>query len=104
MPKTVTFSNRHLDLASFAKCLAHPARIAIVTRLLDKPELCCNEIVRALPLAQSTVSQHLRALQQAGLLLVRSDGPRMHYRLDHSRLQSFCHAFQQTLRTDQQHH
>jgi ArsR family transcriptional regulator len=96
-----TFTKEQVELAEFAKCLAHPARIAIVTRLMESPELCCSEIVEALPLAQATVSQHLRALERAGLLIGKPDGIRVCYRLDRSRLKSFCHAFQETLQTAQ---
>lgn len=100
LSKHGTFNEKQVELAEFAKSLAHPARIAIVTKLMESPELCCSQIVDALPLAQATVSQHLRALERAGLLVGTPDGVRVCYRLDRSRLQSFCHAFQQTLKTD----
>ena len=98
-PLHPTFAPNQVALAEFAKGLGHPARIAIITMLLDAPELCCSEIVEALPLAQPTVSQHLRALERIGILVPKPDGVRVCYRLDRARLQSFCHTFQQVLRT-----
>jgi len=69
-------------LAALAKAIAHPVRLQIV-RLLSTREACvCGEIVDTLPLAQSTVSEHLRILKQAGLVKGEVDGPRVCYCLD----------------------
>ena len=66
-------------LARLAKALGHPARVAIM-RLLMRREACvCGEIVEELPLAQSTVSQHLKQLKEAGLIRGEVDGPRVCY-------------------------
>lgn len=66
-------------LAALAKALAHPARVAIL-RLLIRDEGCIvGEIVGELPLAQSTVSQHLKQLKDAGLIRGEVDGPRTCY-------------------------
>ena len=66
-------------LACLAKALGHPARVAIL-RLLMRRETCmCGEIVDELPLAQSTVSQHLKQLKEAGLIRGEIDGPRVCY-------------------------
>lgn len=66
-------------LASLAKALGHPARIAIL-RLLTRRQSCvCGEIVDELPLAQSTVSQHLKLLKDAGFVHGEVDGPRVCY-------------------------
>ena len=97
LSKAELFGAREVRLAGFAGALSHPARIAIVTMLMDGEELCCGDIVEALPLAQATVSQHLKALEKAGLVAVRPDGVCMLYRLVRERLQSFCHAFQEAL-------
>ena len=67
------------DLARLAKALAHPARVAILRRLLAQGECICGEIVSGLPLAQATVSQHLKVLKQAGLIAGEVDGPRVCY-------------------------
>jgi ArsR family transcriptional regulator, arsenate/arsenite/antimonite-responsive transcriptional repressor len=67
------------ELAMLAKALGHPARLQIV-RLLVRREACiCGDIVDELPLAQSTVSQHLKVLKDAGLIRGEIDGPRVGY-------------------------
>ncbi len=100
LSKAGLFGEREAGLAAFAGALSHPARIAIVTRLMEEGgELCCREIVAALPLAQATVSQHLKVLEKAGLVAARAEGVSVRYRLIRERLRSFCHAFQETLGT-----
>ena len=70
------------ELAALAKAAGHPARIRIL-RLLSRRETCvCGEIVDVLPLAQSTVSQHLKILKEAGLVRGTVDGPRVCYCLE----------------------
>lgn len=66
-------------LARFAKALGHPARVAILRLLLQRESCVCGEIVEELPLAQSTVSQHLKQLKMAGLIRGDVDGPRVCY-------------------------
>jgi ArsR family transcriptional regulator, arsenate/arsenite/antimonite-responsive transcriptional repressor len=67
------------DLAALARAVGHPARVAIL-RLLVRREACiCGDIVDELPLAQSTVSQHLKVLKEAGLVRGDIDGPRVCY-------------------------
>ncbi len=67
------------ELARLAKALGHPARVQIM-RLLVRREACiCGDIVGELPLAQSTVSQHLKVLKEAGLIRGDIDGPRTCY-------------------------
>ena len=67
------------ELAGLAKALAHPARVAILRRLIEHGECVCGEIVSCLPLAQATVSQHLKVLKTAGLIQGEVDGPRVCY-------------------------
>jgi len=67
------------ELARLAKALGHPARVAILRRLLSGGECVCGEIVEGLPLAQATVSQHLQVLKEAGLITGEVDGPRVCY-------------------------
>ena len=67
------------ELARLAKALAHPARVAILRRLLTQGECVCGQIVEGLPLAQATVSQHLKVLKGAGLISGEVDGPRVCY-------------------------
>src|SRR5690242_16712115 len=67
------------ELATLAKALGHPARVQVM-RLLVRREACiCGDIVDELPLAQSTVSQHLKVLKDAGLIRGEIDGPRTCY-------------------------
>jgi ArsR family transcriptional regulator len=69
-------------LAALAKAIAHPARLAIL-RLLSRAGTCVTgDVVAELPLAQSTVSEHLRILREAGLIHGEIDGPRTNYCID----------------------
>jgi len=70
------------ELALLTKAVGHPARVQIL-RLLARRETCiCGDIVDELPLAQSTVSQHLKVLKKAGLIRGDVDGPRVCYCLE----------------------
>ena len=62
--KKEEFTQKEQDLAAFAKAISHPARIAILKVLAEKNECICGDIVELLPLAQSTVSQHLKELKK----------------------------------------
>jgi ArsR family transcriptional regulator len=78
-PRPVEGDEADRELAGLAKALGHPARVQIV-RLLVRREACvCGDIVDELPLAQSTVSQHLKVLKEAGLIRGDIDGPRVCY-------------------------
>lgn len=74
------------DIATLAKALAHPARIRIVRLLLDKQSCIGGDIVTEVGLAQSTVSEHLRILKAAGVIVGEIERPRVCYSLDPSRL------------------
>jgi ArsR family transcriptional regulator len=67
------------ELARLARALGHPARVEIVRVLARRNTCLCGEIVELMPLAQSTVSQHLKVLKQAGLVRGEIDGPRVCY-------------------------
>jgi ArsR family transcriptional regulator len=67
------------ELAAFSKALAHPVRVRIVRMLARKEARMCSHIVDELPLAQSTVSEHLRVLRAAGLIVANESGPRVGY-------------------------
>lgn len=69
-------------LAALARALGHPARVAIVRMLARVPGCVCGDIVDRLPLAQSTVSQHLKQLKTAGIIRGEVDGPRVCYCLE----------------------
>jgi ArsR family transcriptional regulator, arsenate/arsenite/antimonite-responsive transcriptional repressor len=67
------------ELALFAKAIAHPMRVRILRMLAKKEARMCSHIVDELPLAQSTVSEHLRILRSAGLVQANENGPRVSY-------------------------
>jgi ArsR family transcriptional regulator len=67
------------ELAAFAKAIAHPVRVRILRMLAKKEARMCSHIVDELPLAQSTVSEHLRILRTAGLVRANENGPRVSY-------------------------
>ncbi|MBU1097779.1 MAG: transcriptional regulator [Ignavibacteriae bacterium HGW-Ignavibacteriae-2] len=77
--KKELFSLNETELAEFAKALSHPARIKILKILNEKNVCITGEIVELLPLAQSTVSQHLKELKNAGLIIGEVEGPKMCY-------------------------
>jgi len=75
------------ELAVFAKAIAHPVRVRILRMLAKKEARMCSHIVDELPLAQSTVSEHLRILRAAGLVRANENGPRVSYCIVPSALQ-----------------
>lgn len=80
--RPVEGSSADEELAKLAKALGHPARIAIIRLLCRRSSCICGDIVDELPLAQSTVSQHLKVLKEAGLVQGQIDGPRVCYCLN----------------------
>ena len=79
----------HESLAMICKALGHPARIRILQHLKEADRCICGKIVEILPLAQSTVSQHLKILKQAGLVIGEIEGPSTCYCLDKEKLSHF---------------
>jgi ArsR family transcriptional regulator, arsenate/arsenite/antimonite-responsive transcriptional repressor len=77
------------ELAKLARALGHPARAAIVRLLLEGGECNCGDIVDQVPLAQATVSQHLKVLREAGWIVGEVDGPRVCYCADPEALRRF---------------
>ena len=75
------------ELAAFAKAIGHPVRVRILRMLAKKEARMCSHIVDELPLAQSTVSEHLRILRTAGLVRANETGPRVSYCIVPSALQ-----------------
>lgn len=80
--KAQEFTEEDIHLAEIAKALAHPARIAILKYIAKQSACICNDIVEELPLSQSTISQHLKALKNVGLIAGEIDGPRTCYCLN----------------------
>jgi ArsR family transcriptional regulator len=70
------------ELAALAKAIGHPARVQILRLLARRSTCVCGDIVEELPLAQSTVSQHLKILKESGLIRGEVDGPRVCYCID----------------------
>ncbi len=93
----MSYSVANQQLAVQLKAVAHPARLQILEFLANRGECVCGEIVDVLPLAQSTVSQHLKILMQAGLLVGTIDGPRSCYCLDGQALIAFRQTFTERL-------
>ena len=77
-----TLTNDHQRLARMLKALGNPIRFQIVEYLASSQTCITNDIVRLLPLAQSTVSQHLKVLREAGLIKGVIEGPATCYCLD----------------------
>lgn len=80
--KTEEFTVKDNKIAKYAKALAHPARIAILQLLIKRQSCICGDIVDELPLSQSTVSQHLKELKEAGLIKGDIDGVKVCYCID----------------------
>jgi ArsR family transcriptional regulator len=77
------------ELALLAKAAGHPARVRILRMLSNREAKVCSQIVGELPLAQSTVSEHLRILKEAGLIRSSEDGPRVGYCIHYPALRRF---------------
>ena len=77
--KTEIFTDHQNRVADLAKALAHPARVAILQLLADRKACICGDLVDELPLAQATVSQHLKELKRIGIIKGNIDPPRVCY-------------------------
>jgi DNA-binding transcriptional ArsR family regulator len=95
--KTELFQKKDIRIASLAKSLAHPARIAILRQLAERKECVCGEIVDRIPLAQATVSQHLKELKTAGLIKGEVEGARSCYCLDPEGIRSLVATLNEML-------
>lgn len=80
--KIEEFTIKDNKIARYAKALAHPARVAILQLLIKKQACVCGDIVDELPLSQSTVSQHLKELKEAGLIKGDTEGAKVCYCID----------------------
>ncbi|MDA8715317.1 metalloregulator ArsR/SmtB family transcription factor [Flavobacteriales bacterium] len=74
-----SYTRTQVNIADLCKAIAHPARVAIVQYLLTQSACVCGDIVDELPLSQSTVSQHLKALKKVGLIQGTVSGPKVCY-------------------------
>ncbi|MCL6096947.1 MAG: metalloregulator ArsR/SmtB family transcription factor [Bacteroidetes bacterium] len=88
------FDKDEIDIAEVAKALSHPARLKIL-RILSQMNVCmCGEIVDLLPLAQATVSQHLKELKRVNLIQGEIEGPKTCYCIDTGSIQKIFEKFQ----------
>ena len=91
--KTEHFTDKQNAIATLAKALGHPARVAIIDYLLRVDACICGDIVNELPLAQPTVSQHLKELKNAGLIKGSIEGNAICYCIDESALSKLQRYF-----------
>ena len=87
--KTEHFTQRQNEIANVMKALGHPARVAIIDYLLSVDSCICGDIVNELPLAQPTVSQHLKELKNAGLIKGNIEGNAICYCIDDATFSKF---------------
>jgi ArsR family transcriptional regulator, arsenate/arsenite/antimonite-responsive transcriptional repressor len=87
------FSTEDQQMAAIASALAHPARIAILKFLAQKNDCICGDIVSELPLAQSTVSQHLKELKKVGLIKGEIEGVKTCYCIDWNTIENIIKDF-----------
>jgi len=85
-PCTLPADQTAEQIAALAWAIAHPARVRIVRLLISRNACVCGEIVDEMPLAQSTVSQHLKILKESGLVQGEVDGPRVCYCINPEKL------------------
>ncbi|WP_373235674.1 ArsR/SmtB family transcription factor [Cohaesibacter celericrescens] len=74
------------DLALAYKALSHPVRLMILSKIGKQSSRCCGDICSALPLAQSTVSQHLKVLRECGFIELETAGQQSHYRINQEKI------------------
>ena len=91
--KTEHFTDKQNNIALLAKALGHPARIAIIEYLLSVETCICGDIVNELPLAQPTVSQHLKELKTAGIIKGETEGNSICYCIDEKALKKLQSYF-----------
>ncbi len=91
--KTEHFTDQQNAIAILAKALGHPARVAIMDYLLEADACICGDIVNELPLAQPTVSQHLKELKNAGLIKGNIEGNAICYCIDEKALDQMQNYF-----------
>lgn len=91
--KTDHFTDKQNAIATLAKAIGHPARVAIIEYLMKVDTCICGDIVNELPLAQPTVSQHLKELKNAGLIKGNIEGNAICYRIDEKAIEKLQNYF-----------
>jgi DNA-binding transcriptional ArsR family regulator len=89
------FTDYQNHIAILAKALGHPARVAIIEYLMRVESCICGDIVNELPLAQATVSQHLKELKNAGLIKGSIEGNTICYCIDEKSIEKLIRYFSQ---------
>ncbi len=97
--KSEQFSTKHNDIAALMKALGHPARIAIFEHLLKIDNCVCGDLVDVLPLAQPTISQHLKELKSVGLIQGSVEGNSICYCLNENKIEEMFTYIQQIKQT-----
>ncbi len=87
--KKAEFAPHAVQLSEWAKAISHPARVEILRTVAERGTCICGEVVEVMPLAQSTVSQHLRELKDAGLITGEVDGLKSCYCINAEGLAAF---------------
>jgi ArsR family transcriptional regulator, arsenate/arsenite/antimonite-responsive transcriptional repressor len=93
--KTEHFTDKQNEIATTIKAMAHPARIAILEYLIKADKCICGDIVNELPLAQPTVSQHLKELKNANLIKGSIEGNSICYCIEEKTIQKLQDYFVQ---------
>ncbi|MDX1665660.1 MAG: metalloregulator ArsR/SmtB family transcription factor [Saprospiraceae bacterium] len=93
--KKAQFPDKLIQLADYAKALSHPARLAILKTLAERDTCICGEIVEVMPLAQATVSQHLKELKRTGLVSGEVEGKKSCYCIDRDELAQLVDSWDQ---------
>jgi ArsR family transcriptional regulator len=101
LTKTENFTIEQNQIASIAKALGHPARIAILDYLLKVENCICGDIVNELPLAQATISQHLRELKNAGIICGTIEGTSICYCINKDALNSIQNYFEKIFKSQE---
>ena len=97
--KSEIFTDAQNELATIAKVIGHPARVAILQVLLEKKSCICGDLVNEIGLAQPTISQHLRELKNVGLIKGDIEGTRVCYCIDVDKWEEVQHLLMQFFNT-----
>ena len=98
--KASEYSDQDARIARYAKALGHPARVAILRLLMSRETCYCGDIVEELPIAQATVSQHLKELKDAGLIQGEINPPKVRYCIHPENLREAKLLFADLLRVE----
>jgi DNA-binding transcriptional ArsR family regulator len=96
--KTELFTKKENEVAAMAKAIAHPARVAILLRLIETNACICSDLTEELGLAQPTVSQHLKELKHAGLIKGNVEGASVCYCIDEHMWETYQRQFSELFR------